>query len=298
MHGVDAKGVDCPAIDGILKEASEIAGEVADKSVLDAALIAAAQAVEHYEITRYGTLIAWAKQIGRSDCASVLQQNLDEEKATRFRASLRSARSEILQKRPPHSAPCRFLFALTLRESGGFRVGRMKVSTMFRLIALCVCLFATAAVAADVPSATKTFIDKVAVSNKFEIDTSELALKYGKSADVKAFAQQMIDDHKKAGADFKTSLAQANIEPPADSLDVSHTAKYAKLRLFTTEKGFDSAYVDAQLQAHEDAVATFKDYAANGPTPALKSFAEKTLPILEHHLEMVKTLRSKTPAKD
>ena len=118
---------------------------------------------------------------------------------------------------------------------------------MFRLIALCVCLFATAAVAADVPSATKTFIDKVAVSNKFEIDTSELPLKYGKSADVKAFAQQMIDDHKKAGADFKTSLAQANIEPPADSLDVSHTAKYAKLRLFTTEKGFDSAYVDAQL---------------------------------------------------
>jgi ferritin-like metal-binding protein YciE len=50
--------------------------------VLDAALIAAAQAVEHYEITRYGTLVAWAKKLGREDCASVLQQNLDEEKAT------------------------------------------------------------------------------------------------------------------------------------------------------------------------------------------------------------------------
>ena len=48
---------------------------------LDAALIAAAQAVEHYEMTRYGTLVAWAKQLGRSDCASVLQKNLDEEKA-------------------------------------------------------------------------------------------------------------------------------------------------------------------------------------------------------------------------
>jgi ferritin-like metal-binding protein YciE len=82
MHGVEAKGVDCPAIDGILKEASEVAGEVDDKTVLDAALIAAAQAVEHYEITRYGTLIAWAKQLGRDDCAKVLQQNLDEEKAT------------------------------------------------------------------------------------------------------------------------------------------------------------------------------------------------------------------------
>jgi len=82
MHGVDAKGVNCPAIDGIIEEANEVAGEVDDKQVLDAALIAAAQAVEHYEMTRYGTLIAWAKELGRSDCAAVLQQNLDEEKAT------------------------------------------------------------------------------------------------------------------------------------------------------------------------------------------------------------------------
>jgi ferritin-like metal-binding protein YciE len=82
MHGIAVGGVNCPAIDGILKEASEVASEVADKAVLDAALIAAAQAVEHYEITRYGTLIAWAKQLGREDCASVLQQNLEEEKAT------------------------------------------------------------------------------------------------------------------------------------------------------------------------------------------------------------------------
>jgi ferritin-like metal-binding protein YciE len=81
MHGVEVKGVDCPAIDGILEEANDVAGEVDDKKVLDAALIAAAQAVEHYEMTRYGTLIAWAKQLGRPDCASVLQKNLDEEKA-------------------------------------------------------------------------------------------------------------------------------------------------------------------------------------------------------------------------
>jgi len=76
------KGTDCPAIDGIIKEAKEISGEISDKAVLDAALIAAAQAVEHYEITRYGTLIAWAQELGRDDCAAVLQKNLDEEKAT------------------------------------------------------------------------------------------------------------------------------------------------------------------------------------------------------------------------
>jgi ferritin-like metal-binding protein YciE len=82
MHGAEVKAVDCPAIDGIIKEADETAGEVEDKKVLDAALINAAQAVEHYEITRYGSLVAWAKQLGRNDCASVLQKPLDEEKAT------------------------------------------------------------------------------------------------------------------------------------------------------------------------------------------------------------------------
>lgn len=79
---VQANGVDCPAIDGILKEAKEVAGEVEDKSVLDAALIAAAQAVEHYEMTRYGTLIAWAKNLGQSGVVSLLNATLEEEKAT------------------------------------------------------------------------------------------------------------------------------------------------------------------------------------------------------------------------
>jgi ferritin-like metal-binding protein YciE len=82
MHGAERKAVTCPAINGIIDEADEIAGEIADPEVLDAALIAAAQAVEHYEITRYGSLVAWAKQLGRADCASVLQKTLDEEHST------------------------------------------------------------------------------------------------------------------------------------------------------------------------------------------------------------------------
>ncbi len=80
MIGQKAKSVNCPAIDGIIEEADDVTGEVADKAVLDAAIIGAAQAVEHYEMTRYGSLIAWAKQLGREDCANVLQQTLDEEK--------------------------------------------------------------------------------------------------------------------------------------------------------------------------------------------------------------------------
>jgi len=82
LLGEKAKAVTCPAIDGIIKEANEVAGEIQDKAVLDAALIASAQAVEHYEITRYGTLIAWANQLGRTDIAAILKETLDEEYAT------------------------------------------------------------------------------------------------------------------------------------------------------------------------------------------------------------------------
>jgi ferritin-like metal-binding protein YciE len=82
MHGQEVKGVTCAAMDGILAEAREIVGDVDDKEVLDAAMLASAQAVEHYEITRYGTLIALARQLGRDDCARLLSETLEEEKAT------------------------------------------------------------------------------------------------------------------------------------------------------------------------------------------------------------------------
>lgn len=79
--GHKPKGVDCPAIDGLIKEAGDVAGEVDDKKVLDAAIIGSAQAVEHYEIARYGTLIAWAEELGHGNVVSLLKANLKEEKA-------------------------------------------------------------------------------------------------------------------------------------------------------------------------------------------------------------------------
>jgi ferritin-like metal-binding protein YciE len=79
--GQTPKGVDCPAIDGLIKEADEVAGEVDDHKVLDAALIGSAQAIEHYEMSRYGTLIAWAEALGHTNVVSLLNANLKEEKA-------------------------------------------------------------------------------------------------------------------------------------------------------------------------------------------------------------------------
>jgi ferritin-like metal-binding protein YciE len=79
--GREAQEVQCPAIDGLLAEADDVAGEIADKQVLDAAIVGAAQSVEHYEIARYGTLIAWADELGHDDVVRLLTTNFNEEKA-------------------------------------------------------------------------------------------------------------------------------------------------------------------------------------------------------------------------
>jgi ferritin-like metal-binding protein YciE len=96
--GKDAKGTKCPAIDGIIEEANDVAGEVADKQVLDAAIVAAAQAVEHYEISRYGTLIAWAETLGHDDVVRLLTTNLNEEKAADKKLSGIALRKGVNQR--------------------------------------------------------------------------------------------------------------------------------------------------------------------------------------------------------
>jgi len=88
----DPKGEKCPAIEGILKEGRELMSEIDDEDVMNVGLVAAAQAVEHYEITRYGALIAWATELGRTDCVPHLKANLAEEKATNQKLTTMSER--------------------------------------------------------------------------------------------------------------------------------------------------------------------------------------------------------------
>jgi ferritin-like metal-binding protein YciE len=96
--GQDPQGVKCPAIDGLIAEADELAGEVADKVVLDAAIVGSAQSVEHYEIARYGTLIAWAESLGHDDVIRLLTTNLNEEKAADKKLSTVALRKGVNRK--------------------------------------------------------------------------------------------------------------------------------------------------------------------------------------------------------
>ena len=92
------RGTQCPAIDGLITEAEELTGEVADKAVLDAAIVAGAQAVEHYEICRYGTLIAWAEKLGHDEVVRFLTTNLNEEMAANTKLNTIALRKGVNTK--------------------------------------------------------------------------------------------------------------------------------------------------------------------------------------------------------
>ncbi len=96
--GKESEAANCPAIDGLIKEADTITAEIDDKAVLDAAIIAGAQAVEHYEIARYGTLIAWAEELGHDDVVRFLTTNLNEEKAANTKLNTIALRKGVNKK--------------------------------------------------------------------------------------------------------------------------------------------------------------------------------------------------------
>jgi ferritin-like metal-binding protein YciE len=82
MIGVKPRAKKCPAMDGLVAEAEELMKEAEDEDVRDAGLLGAAQSVEHYEISRYGTLKAWAQRLGMDEAAQLLDETLQEEKET------------------------------------------------------------------------------------------------------------------------------------------------------------------------------------------------------------------------
>jgi len=127
------------------------------------------------------------------------------------------------------------------------------------------------------------FATKAAVSNMFEIASSELAIEKTGNDAVKAFADQMLSDHRKAGEEFAAAAATDGVTPP-DALDQPHQAILDNLSGLEGEE-FDTAYIQAQQDAHDEAVVLFESYSTDGAEGALKEFARTTLPTLQQHQE-------------
>lgn len=144
--------------------------------------------------------------------------------------------------------------------------------------------------------AAADFVQKASIANTFEIQTSELALQRSQNPQIRALAQQMVTDHTKAGQDLQAALtaAKSNLVP-ATALDEARQKKYEELANAKPEE-FDDKYVDIQTDAHNEAVALFKDYSDGGKAGPIKDFAAATLPTLEAHKSQVDTADDVTHA--
>lgn len=148
---------------------------------------------------------------------------------------------------------------------------------------------ASAAFAAD---STPDFLHTAAVANRFEIDSSKIALDKSSSDAVKEFARQMVDDHTATAGKMKDAISKAGLDPKMvpDDLDDSHQKLLDKLKK-ADAKDFDKEYLDAQADAHKDAVDLFDSYAKDGANAAIKEFAANTLPTLQEHKDHADSLK-------
>lgn len=136
------------------------------------------------------------------------------------------------------------------------------------------------------------FINAAGQASLVEIRTSELALEKSTDADVKAFAQQMIDHHK-AGIDkLKAASSAAALQPPADILDDFHMRRINDLVETDGDADFDADYAALQVDAHNDAIKLFEDYSKDpDATAQLKAYADETLSTLMAHKTQAETIR-------
>lgn len=143
---------------------------------------------------------------------------------------------------------------------------------------------------AAVPQGAQAFVDNVASSDMFEVESSRLAATMAKSQAVKDFASMMVKEHTQSSTELK-SLTGAMTPPIAvsPSLDPTQEADLAALR--TAGENFDRLYLEKQIVAHEKALALVRGYADNGTVEPLKGFASKAATKIEGHLKQVRAIK-------
>ncbi len=163
-------------------------------------------------------------------------------------------------------------------------------------LALAVSMGAQAASPASLSHQDKSFLKDAAEGGNAEVSASQVALKQSGSADVKTFAQMMVDDHGKAGAELKGLAEQKGVKVS----DTPTVTKKTEIKLLSERKGssFDQHYADSiGVKAHQDTIKLFQKEVDKGSDADVKAWASKTLPTLQHHLEAAQALKAKTDAE-
>jgi putative membrane protein len=147
-----------------------------------------------------------------------------------------------------------------------------------------VALLSAAPALAALSAADKTFATEAANGGLAEVQLGQLAEQKATSPAVKEFAQRMVKDHTQANEDLMQLGKSENLSLPTQ-LDAKHRTEMDRLSAMSGN-AFDTAYVQHMVQDHTQTVAEFQKQAQTGSDPALKSFAQKYLPIIQQHLQM------------
>ena len=162
-------------------------------------------------------------------------------------------------------------------------------ATLGLALVLVVLLASPASAATPVSTADKDFILASAQGGMTEVKLGGLAVQKGLRDDVKEFGQMMVKDHTAINDDMKTLAAQKGVTLP-DSLDAKHQAMVDKLTALTGSE-FDDAYIASMIKAHQKDAKAFKAEAAATQDADIKSFLDKSIPIVEAHLEHIKAMK-------
>ena len=144
-------------------------------------------------------------------------------------------------------------------------------------------------------SADSSFMMMAATSDMNEISLSNQALSKSSSDDVKKFAQSMIDDHTKSSDELKPIAMSKNVTLPGEP-DAKHKAAAAKMAAASGDS-FDMMFIKTMVKDHEKAVALFQKESTSGKDADAKAFAAKTLPVIQGHLDMARSMMSKMSGK-
>ena len=163
-------------------------------------------------------------------------------------------------------------------------------------LALATSLGAHAADAGKLSGQDKSFLKDAAEGGNAEVSASQVALDKSTNADVKTFAQMMVDDHGKAGTELKGLADQKGVKVS----DTPTITKKTEIKMLSERKGssFDQHYADSiGVKAHQDTIKLFQKEVDKGSDADVKAWASKTLPTLQHHLEAAQALKAKTDAE-
>lgn len=157
---------------------------------------------------------------------------------------------------------------------------------------------AVGTIGAELTTSTKGFLDEAALTDMYEIQAGQLATMRAKSADVKTFAQKMVDDHTKSTNELKGILIKGapNFMPPMQ-LDARREGLLNDLK-GAKDEDFEGRYIAQQINAHDGALILMRGYAKDGDNPDIKDFAAKVEPVVQMHLDMVNDIDRDHRARD